>query len=145
MKGETMICQRCGAEIPRRGRAQKYCPECSKIMKKATRHKEATAKSEREYDTALQFRQAIGQQIAKLKARAEAAEARCKLAEKCFDNSALHACETQLELEKKARAKAEARTGKAEKCIAEIEEALKFGRYSAAMLRIFEYRGQKEG
>lgn len=35
---------------------------------------EATAKSEREYDTALQFRQAIGQQIAKLTDRAEAAE-----------------------------------------------------------------------
>lgn len=44
-----------------------------------------------------------------------------------------------------ARAEAaEARAEKAEKCISEIEEALKFGRYSAAMLRIFEYRGQKE-
>lgn len=44
-----------------------------------------------------------------------------------------------------ARAEAaEARAEKAEKCIAGIEEALKFGRYSAAMLRIFEYRGQKE-
>lgn len=43
---------------------------------------EATAKSEREYDTALQFRQAIGQQIAKLTARAEAAEARAEKAEK---------------------------------------------------------------
>lgn len=32
----------------------------------------------------------------------------------------------------------------AEKCIAEIEEAIKFGRYSAAMLRISEYLGQKE-
>lgn len=44
-----------------------------------------------------------------------------------------------------ARAEAaEDRAEKAEKCISEIEEALKFGRYSAAMLRIFEYRGQKE-
>lgn len=44
-----------------------------------------------------------------------------------------------------ARAEAEeARAEKAEKCIAEIEEAIKFRRYSAAMLRISEYRGQKE-
>ena len=53
--------------------------------------------------------------ITDLLARAEAAEARCKLAEKCFDDSALHACETQLELEKKARAEAEARAEKAER------------------------------
>lgn len=33
---------------------------------------------------------------------------------------------------------------RAERCIAEIEDALTFGRYSAAMLRIAEYRGQKE-
>lgn len=38
----------------------------------------------------------------------------------------------------------EAMAEKVEKCIAEIEEALKFGRYSAAMFQIFEYRGQKE-
>ena len=44
-----------------------------------------------------------------------------------------------------ARAEAaEARAEKAEKCIAGIEEAQKFGRYSAAMLRIAEYRGKKE-
>lgn len=42
---------------------------------------EATAKAEREYDAALQFRQAIGQQIAKLTSRAEAAEARAEKAE----------------------------------------------------------------
>ena len=53
--------------------------------------------------------------ITDLLARAEAAEARCKLAEKCFDDSALHACETQLELEKKARLEAEARAEKAER------------------------------
>lgn len=41
---ETMICQRCGAEIPRRSRAQKYCPECSEIMKKVTRHKKKPVK-----------------------------------------------------------------------------------------------------
>lgn len=39
---------------------------------------------------------------------------------------------------------AEARAEKAEKCISEIEEAIKFQRYSAAMLWISEYRGQKE-
>lgn len=39
---------------------------------------------------------------------------------------------------------AEARAEKAEKCISEIEDALRFGRYSAAMLRISEYRGQKK-
>lgn len=53
--------------------------------------------------------------ITDLLARAEAEEARCKLAEKCFDDSALHACETQLELEKKARLEAEARAEKAER------------------------------
>lgn len=53
--------------------------------------------------------------ITDLLARAEVAEARCKLAEKCFDDSALHACETQLELEKKARTEAEARAEKAER------------------------------
>lgn len=53
--------------------------------------------------------------ITDLLVRAEAAEARCRLAEKCFDDSALHACETQLELEKKARAEAEARAEKAER------------------------------
>lgn len=37
-----------------------------------------------------------------------------------------------------------ARAENAEKCITEIEEALKFQRYSAAMLRIAEYRGKKE-
>ena len=37
------------------------------------------------------------------------------------------------------------RAKKAERCIAEIEDALTFGRYSAAMLRISEYRRQKEG
>lgn len=36
---ETMICQRCGAEIPRRGRAQKYCRPCAEIMRKITGHK----------------------------------------------------------------------------------------------------------
>ena len=44
-----------------------------------------------------------------------------------------------------ARAEAaKARAEKAERCIAEIEDALKFGRYSSVMLRISEYRGQKE-
>lgn len=37
-----------------------------------------------------------------------------------------------------------ARAEKAEKCIDEIEETIKFGRESAAMLRICEWRGQKE-
>lgn len=41
---DTIICERCGAEAVRRSRAQKYCPECSEIMKKATRHKKNTAK-----------------------------------------------------------------------------------------------------
>lgn len=41
-------------------------------------------------------------------------------------------------------AKQESRAKRAERCIAEIEDALTFGRYSAAMLRIAEYRGQKE-
>ena len=41
-------------------------------------------------------------------------------------------------------AAAEARAEKAEKCITEIEEALKFQRYSASMFFISEYRGQKE-
>ena len=41
-------------------------------------------------------------------------------------------------------AEAEARAEKAEKCITEIEEALKFQRYSAAVQRIFEYCGKKE-
>ena len=39
---------------------------------------EATEKAERKYDAALQFREAIGQEIAKLTARAEEAEARCE-------------------------------------------------------------------
>ena len=44
-----------------------------------------------------------------------------------------------------ARAEAaEDRAEKAEKCITEIEEALKFQRYSASMFFISEYRGQKE-
>lgn len=41
-------------------------------------------------------------------------------------------------------AKQKMRADRAEKCIVEIEEALKFGRVSAAMLRIFEHRGKKE-
>lgn len=40
---DTIICERCGAEAVRRSRAQKYCPECSEIMKKATRHKKKPA------------------------------------------------------------------------------------------------------
>ena len=44
-----------------------------------------------------------------------------------------------------ARAEAaEDRAEKAEKCITEIEEALKFQRYSASMFFISEYRGHKE-
>ena len=39
----------------------------------------------------------------------------CHCGGKCFDDSALHACETQLELEKKARLEAEARAEKAER------------------------------
>ena len=39
---------------------------------------------------------------------------------------------------------AESRAEKAEKCISEIEDAIRFGRYSAAMLQISELRGQKE-
>ena len=58
--------------------------------------------------------------ITDLLARAEAAEARCRLAEKCFDDSALHACETQLELEKKARTEAEARAEKAEEIASDL-------------------------
>lgn len=41
---DTIICERCGAEAVRRSRAQKYCPECSEIMKKATRHKKKPVK-----------------------------------------------------------------------------------------------------
>ena len=61
--------------------------------------------------------------ITDLLARAEAAEARCKLAEKCFDDSALHACETQLELEKKARAETEARCARLEEARENANEA----------------------
>lgn len=39
---------------------------------------------------------------------------------------------------------AKARAEKAEACIAEIAEALKFGRESAAMLCVLEWRGQEE-
>lgn len=53
---------------------------------------------------------------ADMERRIETVETRCKLAEKCFDDSALHACKTQLELEKKARSEAaEARAEKAER------------------------------
>lgn len=41
---KTIICQRCGEPTPYRGQAQKYCPECSEIMKKATRHKKKPVK-----------------------------------------------------------------------------------------------------
>lgn len=41
---DTIICERCGAEAVRRSRAQKYCPECSEIMKKVTRHKKKPVK-----------------------------------------------------------------------------------------------------
>lgn len=40
---DIIICERCGAEAVRRSRAQKYCPECSEIMKKVTRHKKKPA------------------------------------------------------------------------------------------------------
>lgn len=68
-----------------------------------------------------------------LLARAEAAEARCATLEKMVK-------EYQEKLLPGYRERAE----KAEKCIAEIEDAIKFRRYSAAMLRISEYRGQKQ-
>lgn len=51
---------------------------------------------------------------------------------------------TELGKVRKELEAAEARAEKAEKCIAEIEEAMKFQRYYAVALRIFEYRGQKE-
>ena len=70
---------------------------------------------------------------ADMEKRAEAAEARCATLEKMVKKY-------QEELLPGYRYRAE----KAEKCIAEIEDALKFGRYSAAMLRIAEYRRQKE-
>lgn len=70
--------------------------------------------------------------IAELLARAEAAEARLEMA---------HA---ELEAVRKAQMENQARAEKAEKCIAEIEDALRFGRDSAAMLRIYEWSGQKE-
>ena len=40
---KTIICQRCGEPTPYRGQAQKYCPEFSEIMNKATRHKKNPA------------------------------------------------------------------------------------------------------
>lgn len=40
---KTIICQRCGEPTPYRGQAQKYCPECSEIMKKVTQHKKKPA------------------------------------------------------------------------------------------------------
>ena len=51
---------------------------------------------------------------------------------------------TELGKVRNALEAAETRAEKAEKCIAEIEEAMKFQRYYAVALRIFEYRGQKE-
>ena len=29
----TIICARCGKEVPHTGRAQKYCPDCAKAAK----------------------------------------------------------------------------------------------------------------
>lgn len=45
---------------------------------------------------------------------------------------------------RKALAEAEAKAEKAEMCIVEIENAIKFQRHSAAMLWISEYRSQRE-
>lgn len=61
--------------------------------------------------------------------------------EKCEDGPEC----AELGKARRALEAAEDRAEKAEQCIAEIEDSLKFGRYSAAMLRIFEYRDQKEG
>lgn len=70
-------------------------------------------------------------ELGRARKRAEAAEARCRLAEKCFDDSALHACETQLELEKKARTEAEARAEKAERerdaAVSDLETVMAYG------------------
>ena len=70
-------------------------------------------------------------ELGRARKRAEAAEARCRLAEKCFDDSALHACETQLELEKKARTEAEARAEKAERerdaAVSDLETIMAYG------------------
>lgn len=103
-------------------------------------------------------------ELGRARKRAEAAEARCRLAEKCLDDSALHACETQLELEKKARAEAEARAEKAErerdaavKVIERVRSCKDCGHYTGEWTPpckecqdseehhpYFKWRGQKE-
>lgn len=67
--------------------------------------------------------------VSELRLKLEAAETRCRLAEKCFDDSALHACECQLEIEKKARTEADARAKKAEKALGEAVKDLERGRF----------------
>ena len=54
--------------------------------------------------------------------------------------SRAESAEAAQETLQKAMAEYKARAERAEKCIAEIEEALKFGRVSAAMLQICEWR-----
>lgn len=36
---DTIICERCGAESVRRSRAQKYCPECAKEIRRGVPHR----------------------------------------------------------------------------------------------------------
>ena len=82
--------------------------------------------------------------ITDLLARAEAAEARADLLAqelKAHSESDLAKAHDLLSAD---WAKQKMRADRAEKVIVEIEEALKFGRVSAAMLRIFEHRGRKE-
>lgn len=82
-----------------------------------------------------------------LLARAESAEARVhelettRRVEMCEDG---YDCVELGKVHRKLE-ETEARAEKAEKCITEIEEAMKFQRYSAVMLRISEYLCEKEG
>ena len=64
--------------------------------------------------------------------------ARCDLASDLLARA--EAAEAAQETLQKAMAEYKARAERAEKCIAEIEEALKFGRVSAATLQICEWR-----
>lgn len=100
-------------------------------------------KAEGEFSKAVGLER-YGTAITDLLARAEAAEAKvdCLMEElKAHSESDLAKAHDFLSAD---WAKQKMRADRAEKCIVEIEEALKFGRVSAAMLRIFEHRGQKE-
>lgn len=64
--------------------------------------------------------------------------ARCQLVSDLLTR--IEAAEAAQETLQKSMTGYKARAERAEKCIAEIEEALKFGRVSAAMLQICEWR-----